>query len=277
MLTRQIVILCLVLIESRVDGYKIKSYNVNKYAKDSFDYDCLQTTRTNISIPPTITICYRFKPVITHYGTYGTIFMGNLNENRTEVEVGLDFSIWSSSGPWVGLREKGQSVVWVGMGDGAFDLLTWRHTCLSINFKDGHSILYENGNKYVEGTFQEYVNFNPKMPETVNFISFGCGPTIYTESFVGVLTDLQIFGRVLSTQEMEEWTGCRKRMYGEVLNWDTENWFFNVTGNKSEIEHLDFKSDICNRRKTSNHVFPLMVPFPKALEICEKATGQLFQ
>ena len=256
---------------------KIKSYNMNKFATDSFDFDCLHTTESSIFIPSKITVCYRFKPISIHHSIYGTVFMGNFDANRTEVEIGFDYSVWASSGPWVGLREKGQSVVWVGMGDGDFELLTWRHTCISINFEDGHSILFENGKKYMEGTFKEYVVFKEKMPEKVNFISLGCGPTFYKGSFVGVLSDLQIFGRILSTLEMKQWTGCRERLYGDVINWETENWSFNTTGNQSEVEYLDFNREICNTKSKSSHVFPLMVTFFKALEICKKVTGKLFQ
>ena len=173
-----------------VEGYKLESFNLNKYASSSFEFDCLHTTRTNISIPPSFTFCYRHKPVVTHARTWSTVFVGDLDENWTKVLRGFDFAIWPS-GPWVGARNNG-STVWVAMGKGeGFELLSWRHTCLAISFVDGHSILYENGKLQYEDTFDEYLQFRDKMPSSVNMISVGCAYGLYKDSDVGVVTDFK--------------------------------------------------------------------------------------
>ena len=84
--------------------------------------------------------------------------MGNVKEDWSEVESGFDLSIWSY-GPWIGARNNA-STVWVSMGTNLdFGLLAWRHSCLTINFDDGHSILYENGKLQFEDTFDEYIQF----------------------------------------------------------------------------------------------------------------------
>ena len=259
-----------------VSCYKLKSFNLNKYSSSSssYEFDCVHTTRANISIPKSFTFCYRHKPVGTHDITWSNIFLGDLKEDWSEVEKGLDFAIWPS-GPWVGAVDNG-TTVWVAMGKGnGFELLAWRHTCLSISFVDGRLILYENGKLQYEDTFDEYIQF--KMPSSVKMISVGCAYGIYKESNVGVVTDFQLFSRILSKQEMENWTGCKKRLYGDLVSWDLENWFLNQTGDVSGVEYLDFEEDVCNMQDKSNHIFPLKTSFPKSLKLCEKVSGKLFQ
>ena len=275
---KQVFLLCSYIFFLAAEGYKIKSYNFNKYSTSDFKFDCLHTSRTNISIPKTISFCYRYKPVVTPTLKWVTVFVGNVNNNWTqgfEVDRGFDFAIWSY-GPWVAARDNG-SVVWISMGKGeGFELLAWRHSCLTINFDDGHSILFEDGQLQFEDTFDEYVEFKEKMPSSVNMISVGCSVGAYEDSNIGVVTDFQMFGRILTKQEMEEWTGCNKRISGDIISWDTENWYFNKTEGVSEIEYLEFDENICNVEEKSNHVFPIKASFQKALKLCEKVSGKMF-
>ena len=76
-------------------------------------------------------------------------------------------------------------------------------------------------------------------------ISIGC-VTYWEDSHVGIVTDFQLFSRILSKQEMERWTGCQERLQGDIVSWDTEEWSFNQTGNGSTIEYLDFENNVCN-------------------------------
>ena len=200
-----------------VDPYQLKSYNLNKHSQDVFDFDCLHTTRETIPVPHAFTVCYRQKPISTHAPTWSKIFLGSLNDDRSKIENGLEFSIWSS-GPWIGLRSN-ISTVWVGLGEESFDLLAWRHTCLSIDFVDGYSALAENGKLQVEGNYEEIVLFKRTLSFNMNIISVGCAFTVYKESDVGIITDFQMFGRTLSHQEMKDWTGCSRRIYGDIINW----------------------------------------------------------
>ena len=164
----------------------------------------------------------------------------------------------------------------MGKGKG-FDLLTWRHTCLSIDFRDGHSVLYENGELRYEDTFEEYLRFRDKMPSTVNMVSVGCAYGLYEDSNVGVVTDFQLFGKTLSGREMEDWTGCRRGFYGDIISWDLEPWYFNMTEGVSEVEFLDYDQDICDVKKKNNHIFPIKLAFSKSLILCEKVSGKVFQ
>ena len=117
----------------------------------------------------------------------------------------------------------------------------------------------------------------PFMPKT---ISIGChyGDQQYRNARAQIVTDFQMFGRVLSNQEMKDWTNCGKRIPGDIVNWELEDWFFNKTEteNVSEIEELEFEKDICDVTGKSNHIFPLKTSIQKALKLCEKVSGQLY-
>ena len=76
------------------------------------------------------------------------------------------------------------------------------------------------------------------------------------------MTDFQIFGRTLTRQDMNEWTGCKQRVYGDIVNLDSKDWVFNKTDNIREVEYLDFENDICFARDYS-----MSVTFQKALQL----------
>ena len=91
------------------------------------------------------------------------------------------------------------------------------------------------------------------------------------------MTDFQLFNRTLSKAEMEDWTGCTQRFDGEIVNWDSEEWVFNKTGNMSEVEKLEFESNICDLSENSKHIIPVQLSFKQSLEYCEKIAGTIME
>ena len=266
----------LFVLTQSIIGYRLKSYNLNKYSSSQYQHDCLHTTRSNISISKEVTICYRHKPISTHAETWSKVFFGQISDSWEEVKKGFDFSIWPS-GPWVGLRDNG-TTTWVGLGEGnGFDLLTWRHSCIAISFSEGQALLYENGELQFEDKFEEFVEWGGGESVIGNIVSVGCAYGLYQDSDVGLVTDFQIFSRILSREELEDWTGCRAREYGDIVNWELESWTLNTTENNSEMEYLEFERNVCYTKEYSLHVFPLSSTFKKSLKLCEKVSGKLFQ
>ena len=70
-------------------------------------------------------------------------------------------------------------------------------------------------------------------------------------------------------------TGCKKRLQGDLVSWDTEDWFLNKTGDGSRIEYIEFENDVCDKQNMSNHFFPGRRPFLKSIELCHKVSGKL--
>ena len=258
-----------------VQTYKIKSYNLNKYTTFLHHFDCPQTTR-NVSIPREFTFCVRHKKMYHQIknNRWTGIFIGTPKTNGSR--IGIEFGYWRYV-PWLGLSSPSKTgMSWVGPGrEFDFNMLTWRHTCITFNLEDGSVVMFENGRLAGENKFEEFVSFGKAVPDFVaTLINVGCVER-WQESHSGVVTDFQLFGRVLTHQELEKWTGCEDRLLGDLVSWDSEDWFFNKTGNGSRIEYLEFEHDVCDLRNMSHHFFPGKRSFQKSLELCKKISGKL--
>ena len=105
-------------------------------------------------------------------------------------------------------------------------------------------------------------------------ISVGCYRSdSYGQSHPGVVTDFQLFGRMLTHPELEKWTGCEERLQGDLVSWDEEHWIFQQSS--GAIEYLEFEKEVCDLRNKSFHFFPARRGFKKALELCNRVSGQL--
>ena len=128
-----------------LDATKLKGYNLNKYTPYDSNFDCLHSTRKNISIPPEFSFCYRHKK--NHDGIFwGSIFVGNVGGNWRSHEMGFEYLNWNYQ-PWLAITSPGIDVrSWLPMGETFyFNMLTWRHTCITLDIVSGASIVYENG------------------------------------------------------------------------------------------------------------------------------------
>ena len=98
-------------------------------------------------------------------------------------------------------------------------------------------------------------------------------------SMFGEFTDLQMFGRTLTDQEMNEITGCKKRKEGDLISWESEEWHLNGTEKTSKQEILDFEGEVCRIETNSFVLMPFKqkgLPFGISAT-CEKLTGQLLR
>ena len=179
------------------------------------------------------------------------------------------------------MSKSRDDVAWIVAGEkNDFPLLIWQHTCLTINFVDGSSSMYRNGQLVRDKKIEEFIKLAENSPGAmVTNITWGswdcdwsCKGTVSTS---GMFTDLQIFGRILSKQELEDWTGCQERLTGDLVSWDTEIWSLNTTRNNSEVEHLDFETKVCDMRNISHHFFPTKLTFSQALDFCARVAGKL--
>ena len=194
--------------------------------------------------------------------------------------MGFEYLNWNYE-PWLAISQPGIDVpAWVPMGKKSeFNMLTWRHTCITLDIVSGASKVYENGRMLSENIDNQVKNFGNLVPDFVaNMITVGCFFSTFegkTHSDPGIVTDFHLFGRILSEQELQQWTGCEKRLLGDIVNWETENWFFNKTGDGSEVEYLEFGKEVCDTRDKSYHLFPVKATFKNSLDLCGKVSGQL--
>ena len=103
---------------------------------------------------------------------------------------------------------------------------------------------------------------------TMNHIAAGCfykssGTSAY-QSMYGRVTDVQMFGRILSDGDMKALTGCQLRKQGDLLSWDDVEWI--LSGGKKNIkrENLEWETIICKRSNKSYHI---------SLAVCKETEG----
>ena len=201
---------------------------------------------------------------------------GTIRSDFLIMEEAVLFGIWEE-GPWLGFRYRtNQDAIWdwVSLGDNFMhDLQIWRHSCFTIDFESGHVTLVENGKVRIK-TQSDKIK---KLGGTMNHVSAGClyHPSEYL-SMYGRVTDLQIFGRILSDQEMEEITGCKSRKDGDILSWDSARWIMSGTNQNITKESLDWKTFICKSPNKSYHIIPKKINFiSESLDVCKKFSAQL--
>ena len=269
----------------QIESTKLKSYHYNKNSQVDWTFDCLYTTRNNITIPGSLTFCFRYKRLFLGdiwWSRWIPIFLGQVTKNWDYLASGFDYSVWSTM-PYLTLYIPGveelDSIFVQLLDDGkeGIHMMSWRHACIHFDFDAGISKIYENGEKLAEKNFQEFKDWRDDLPDfLINFVSVGClpgdwGPGVHG----GIVTDFNLFGKELSEEEMINWTNCKERFPGDIINWDQEEWSFRRTGKEqdpvfgenepkinwdtddnttlstSTIEYLDYEYDICDMRNES--------------------------
>ena len=123
-LMMQVWIISLLFVET-VISRRIASYFLNKNqdletlrCKSCPDVACVNTEKKNISIPNSITACYRAKPLTydpaSYSSRYSSVFgFGGSNHNVSDMGYGLFLSVYEK-GIWLALKSKGDSELsWV--------------------------------------------------------------------------------------------------------------------------------------------------------------------
>ena len=264
----------------------IKSFFLNRVANLSRSHlslesgrECLHTTRT-IHINKEITICYRQKPYIIRGFVSGIFSFGKMTAGWTDFESGFIFGIYYS-GAWLGYKEKGNPISWLNMGSHFIDIHSWRHTCITLNMNTGRYSNTENGVKRFEETYDRLKEIGEQLKE-LSLVTVGCWyiPVEKTEySMFGEFTDFQLFGKILSDEEMIAITGCNKRQEGDIIAWDQEEWYLNGTEKSSRKELLEFEEDVCRKELDSIVLMPFkQKSFPYGIaNTCKKLTGKLLR
>ena len=99
--------------------------------------------------------------------------------------------------------------------------------------------------------------------------------------FSGYLTDLQIFGRALSREEMYDLTSCRTFPKGDIYSWDTNDWEpYNKElqadpdlGVQYKIVDVPLKSLCMSEVKYT--FFPDLTDFRGSIDLCRRFGGRM--
>ena len=279
-----------VMLPSLVVGNPVlKTFYLNKKSQlerrpisENEGRECAHTTGKQVSLPMQFTLCYRHQPMVFNYRS-GLISFGKIESSWRNLEVGFVYGNYDS-GEWIGFVEGLNPIIWIPLGFQKFTTQVWRHSCIVFDFKEATLQLYENGKQMHIEKFEKLKEIYEKMKMEMNIFTIGCAyiesldeDWTYSASMLGRYTDFQVFGRILSKGDMEDITGCRKVVQGDLVSWDQDEWFLNGTKKTSEIERLRFQGDVCKDLANSVHLVPFNVKGLQhgAVEVCNKLSGEV--
>ena len=87
----------------------------------------------------------------------------------------------------------------------------------------------------------------------------------------GQITDFNIWSKVLTDEEMMEWTKCNKNMNGDILNWKAATW---TITNMVEYE-LNDVTKLCKRQDFELVRMPNLWSQSRAINVCRRFKGSL--
>ena len=153
------------------------------------------------------------------------------------MEEGYIFGVWET-GPWIGYKGLEDTAhEWLAL----HDVQIWRHSCLSLDFKTGDIKLVENGKLRYKSNSGCLIKLSFLTDMTVGCYYYKPSGLM---SMYGKVTDLQMYSQVLSDQDMELITNCKKRMAGDILSWDKTDWVTRGNGNLGQ-ESVEFEDNVC--------------------------------
>ena len=283
---RAMLISCLL---GQIYARQINTYFLNKnydfknpLCKTCPDIECLYT-EGSFDFPQEMSICFRSRPVsyvdTWHVGGLVMSF-GTMASNWAKLEEGFYYGVWKT-GPWIGIKLAGtDNIAYVSGGGGyPYNLMVWRHTCLSLSRSTGRFKLVENGKKVWDKTTPEVVDWMKDLKSKAEHFTLGC---LYRSvgtmkmSMYGSVTDAHVFNRTLEDEDMISFTSCEKsRVKGNVISWEANEWSLRSPFNTTVMEEYDLERDICNQPEQGLVLVPHKLSFKDSLHVCEKLSGKI--
>ena len=142
-------IILLLYLAHRAISIRIPTYYINSNLPlaepECFqcpDPECVYTIG-NFSLPPEITICYRFKSrnwAGSLYPFSEVMQFGTIRSDWTDLDYGFLYGTWDS-GPWIGVSPPDTVLnSWGALTklEDDFPFQVWKHQCVSISLKLGN-------------------------------------------------------------------------------------------------------------------------------------------
>ncbi|XP_023338843.1 uncharacterized protein LOC111709412 [Eurytemora carolleeae] len=245
---------------------------------------------TNISA---VGLCFRF---------YYSSFLGTSNFNwfsaqhtSTDGQYALSWEVLDL-GPYIGkflidqkpfmisktqrieiFNEGSRPLRWFSRDTNPVDSGTWHHFCSTYDHNSIHLLTVLNKNMIDNYTFTPLVSklkgptplmFNHYKPESSE------GFRMALDNNVKV-TDVQVWNRFLTVEEMIAYTSCEFSIKGSVYQWNSSDWTFagtNVTLLKSQESTVE-TTHLCSKEKL--FLVPDMLKHQEALDQCKLFGGEM--
>ena len=161
------------------------------------------------------------------------------------------------------------------IGDGVFNENfpvwqpgVWVSACVTVTIPDNHITIYLNG-EIVFQTWQYELHLKPDA----NIVLMNDGASWGGLPFHGEMTDVNVWSRVLSEEEIIKWKKCEAIEAGDVVNWETVK--LNLTAGVEIIEEEREKT--CWKEETAKtyKAFKSKATFDEMIKLCKNIGGHI--
>ncbi|KAK7026755.1 hypothetical protein SK128_003071, partial [Halocaridina rubra] len=92
-----------------------------------------------------------------------------------------------------------------------------------------------------------------------------------SQSFSGAISDVNMWPRLLTDEEMPNITNCNERIAGDLINWDADTW--SIGEDSSEVNMT--LHETCDISPLPYFMFPDKLKFTDAAGLCKAFGGEL--
>ena len=199
------------------------------------------------------------------------------------------------------IAENGVNSIWPTYEGGCLNANQWYSICMGFDAKQRFFYFVQNRETLINITqpriwaeknrgydttmigpvkfhFEEE-NFDKGIHWAYHYWSgFMIGPN--TQPFTGYLTDIQIFGKSLTTEEMHDITSCKLFKQGDIYSWDADDWEpLDKELQKNESTAVQYrtvkvpKKSLCKAAEKYTF-FPDPYPFSDGVNLCRRFGGK---
>ena len=165
-----------------------------------------------------------------------------------------------NSGPDYGMKWSG------GLGDYRYSDLAfrrWSAICISLDLAVGYVVYYIDGRKVADVALADDFKSNlVPWPQKVKMFKVG-------ENMVGDITNLHVYARLLTEEEMEKITTCKLKLSGDYINWKNDS--FEAVGKytKEMVKKMKYQ-DLCKPTGSQNELFSGRKSRNDAMKFCKQ-------
>ncbi|XP_071514440.1 uncharacterized protein [Panulirus ornatus] len=233
---------------------RILKYQDESKSKASSTTDSYRRSLSPPRVVNSFTFCFRMRLLVL-YGRTGFINLSSEKDGNRFVirpEFWLDRVRIVIAGFWIMMPLKGQ-----------LSILRWHHLCFTYDHEAKEVTSYLNGRPEMR------IEMEIDTTIRIDLIWLGRGPQGLLLDFAGDLTQVNIWSRVMSVEEIQGLAACNSDPQGDFLSWDRDLQPENVTQYTMPLDQ------ICLAENDPFYFWFPLILFPTAQYICEALGSKL--